>query len=288
MRRKFFFLIFAVGGVLVLLIFWQIIRQNFALQGEASLKSNLDSFTQNRQVPYSFYQDSDLDSLSNAKEKIYGTSPLNPDTDGDGYLDGDEVAHGYNPLVAGDAKLVQRKNLSITIQYFLWARREKKLADPKLDQNLINDFFNARPGLTTISLIKDNSIHIIADNSPAAIRGYLAGLNKISLPEGMVSYQKIARHYSSKNINLLKDLLNKIELAEIDLKSLKTPPAAKEIQRRYLTIIKAFYNMFSDLQYYQKDPLKIELNVRKAQALIQLSQEAEALKLELIKKYHIS
>jgi hypothetical protein len=27
----------------------------------------------------------------------YGTSPTNKDTDGDGFLDGEEVSHGYNP-----------------------------------------------------------------------------------------------------------------------------------------------------------------------------------------------
>ena len=28
---------------------------------------------------------------------IYDTNPSLPDTDGDGFLDGDEVKHGYNP-----------------------------------------------------------------------------------------------------------------------------------------------------------------------------------------------
>ncbi|MBI2476916.1 hypothetical protein HYV72_01960, partial [Candidatus Uhrbacteria bacterium] len=29
--------------------------------------------------------------------ETYRTNPLNPDTDGDSYLDGDEVTHGYDP-----------------------------------------------------------------------------------------------------------------------------------------------------------------------------------------------
>ena len=49
--------------------------------------------------------DSDNDGLTDAEEKIYGTDPHNPDTDGDGYLDGAEVKAGYNPLGAG--KLVK-------------------------------------------------------------------------------------------------------------------------------------------------------------------------------------
>jgi len=35
--------------------------------------------------------DTDLDGLSNEEEKKNGTDPNNPDTDGDGLLDGDEV-----------------------------------------------------------------------------------------------------------------------------------------------------------------------------------------------------
>lgn len=48
--------------------------------------------------------DTDGDGLSDREEvKIYHTDPLHEDTDLDGYLDGPEVEHGYNPL--GDGKL---------------------------------------------------------------------------------------------------------------------------------------------------------------------------------------
>lgn len=46
--------------------------------------------------------DSDLDGLTDYEEiNIYGTDPLNPDTDGDSYSDGEEVLNGYNPLGDG-------------------------------------------------------------------------------------------------------------------------------------------------------------------------------------------
>ena len=42
--------------------------------------------------------DTDTDGLSDYEEiKIYQTNPLSADSDGDGYLDGAEVAGGYNP-----------------------------------------------------------------------------------------------------------------------------------------------------------------------------------------------
>jgi hypothetical protein len=46
--------------------------------------------------------DSDDDGLSDLKEiHIYGTDFENIDTDGDGYIDGDEVKNGYDPLSSG-------------------------------------------------------------------------------------------------------------------------------------------------------------------------------------------
>lgn len=50
-----------------------------------------------------FTRDSDHDGLPDPVEQVYGTDPLNPDTDNDTYLDGDEVSKGYNPK--GDGTL---------------------------------------------------------------------------------------------------------------------------------------------------------------------------------------
>jgi len=57
--------------------------------------------------------DSDNDGLTDDEEdNIWFTDPNNPDTDGDGYLDGDEVDNGYDPLIAGSARLEDRIDIS--------------------------------------------------------------------------------------------------------------------------------------------------------------------------------
>ncbi len=48
--------------------------------------------------------DVDLDGLVAADETLYGSNPNKADTDGDGFMDGDEVKNGFNP--AGPGKLV--------------------------------------------------------------------------------------------------------------------------------------------------------------------------------------
>ena len=42
-------------------------------------------------------EDPDVDSLTNSEEEIFKTEPQNPDTDGDGYQDGDEVKNLFDP-----------------------------------------------------------------------------------------------------------------------------------------------------------------------------------------------
>lgn len=46
-------------------------------------------------------RDSDNDGLKDWEENLYKTDSLNPDTDVDGYLDGEEINSGHNPLIKG-------------------------------------------------------------------------------------------------------------------------------------------------------------------------------------------
>lgn len=46
-------------------------------------------------------QDTDKDGLTNREESYWNTDFQNPDTDGDGFLDGEEVASGHDPLKPG-------------------------------------------------------------------------------------------------------------------------------------------------------------------------------------------
>ncbi len=68
------------GGIFV----WQYSDQE-SLFGRKSVEKN--------------FKDSDNDGLRDWEEELYRSDPNNPDTDGDGYLDGEEVDSGHNPIV---------------------------------------------------------------------------------------------------------------------------------------------------------------------------------------------
>ncbi len=53
-------------------------------------------------------KDSDKDGLSdNEEQNIYGTNPINADTDNDSFKDGEEVNNGYSPKEGSKAKLTE-------------------------------------------------------------------------------------------------------------------------------------------------------------------------------------
>ena len=56
--------------------------------------------------------DPDHDGLTNREESYWNTDFQNPDTDGDGFKDGEEVASGHDPLIPGPNDLLNNGNLT--------------------------------------------------------------------------------------------------------------------------------------------------------------------------------
>ncbi len=74
--------------------------------------------------------DSDLDSVPDDVEKALGTDAANPDTDGDGYKDGQEIYSGYNPLVAGNDRSVKRwVEIDLSTQRFYYFMNGVKIGE---------------------------------------------------------------------------------------------------------------------------------------------------------------
>lgn len=122
------------------------------------------------------FKDSDNDGLRDWEEELYRTNPFNPDTDGDGYLDGEEVDSGHNPLVKapGDElgfyplPLGEKYNLTnkilneASIQKVVSSYLSQKI-DYLEDHPEINDP-NQFSALTDPSTIKEMARRSIGDN----------------------------------------------------------------------------------------------------------------------------
>src|SRR3989344_5973583 len=73
--------------------------------------------------------DADKDGLTNRDESYWNTDFQNPDSDGDGYLDGEEVASGHDPLIPGPNDFLNNKNLNTLTSLFA----EEAIIIPKID-----------------------------------------------------------------------------------------------------------------------------------------------------------
>ncbi len=151
--------------------------------------------------------DSDHDGLKDWEETIYHTDPNNPDTDGDGISDGDEISQGHDPLKKGpDDKLVvttEQQQDSTSDAYL----RLKSLADQgNITQALIyqvigksglSAFLNPAQSKNTVAdleqylstikpapkfsedAIPDDSLAITSDTSTNAIKTYFNSVARI-------------------------------------------------------------------------------------------------------------
>lgn len=82
--------------------------------------------------------DSDNDGLTDVEEQLYGTKINQPDTDEDGYLDGDEVRNGFNPTGAGKilksdkVKLFENSEFGYSINYTIaWIAEALNVEDAR-------------------------------------------------------------------------------------------------------------------------------------------------------------
>lgn len=94
--------------------------------------------------------DSDLDGLNDDWEFRLGTAILNPDTDGDGFLDGEEVINGYSPTSRDGIKVPKRITVTLADQ-----RLRYWFGDVELDSFLISSGLRSMPTPTGEFMIQE-------------------------------------------------------------------------------------------------------------------------------------
>ncbi len=93
--------------------------------------------------------DHDDDGLLLRDEYLYGTDPTNPDTDGDGYADGHEVAGAYDPTAPGEARINMTlviKKLNVEVPIILSKNAEEQSIQKDLEKGVVHYPGTALPG----------------------------------------------------------------------------------------------------------------------------------------------
>ncbi len=79
-------------------------------------KIDVDNIDDNSSAPvYISAIDSDHDGLTDIEESLYGSNKLKRDTDGDSYIDGDEISNLFDPTIAGNTKIYESNKVSTYI-----------------------------------------------------------------------------------------------------------------------------------------------------------------------------
>src|SRR3990167_5240292 len=157
-KIKVFFIFLAVMAVVSVSSFFDIF---------SGVKAIFDEPVEPLAVPDS---DADHDGLTNREESYWNTDFENPDTDGDGFLDGEEVASGHDPLKPGpDDLLDTSKNITAKVSNLIIGGLYTKDLKPginnqKYDQavsdlslSVIDDFYSTQVSADTSLNLIDSS-----------------------------------------------------------------------------------------------------------------------------------
>lgn len=282
--RSILFIIVATA-IAIVGIFWFLPNRNFVLTPEQQAVKKALSFEDFLGAGYSFSRDSDADGLWDAKEIIYGSNPLRPDTDGDGFLDGKEVATGFDPLVAGKdtGKLSERKEQSLTVQYFSWLQKKTENPDPPLKEVWVTEFLSQKE-LFAFSLppVLEYDIHF-ANDDVQKITDYLTRTANLSLPEKGSPYLALAGELiKNRSFDTLQTLLKTVTKQADELRAAPVPASLRDLHQYYVGIWEDLRSIFEGLKSAQQDPVLVYLNQKKGEWLVEKIKEVEKLRAELI------
>lgn len=240
--------------------------------------------------PLSQKSDIDKDGLFDDEEPIYRSDPLNPDTDGDGFLDGEEVATGCSPISKSlkDCDLkpgVGQANVNLT-DYFT-----SLIVGGFLSKDL--DRSNPNLGNYIDALAKEASqiqkVVLTINEPDFEIESSLE--NHKSAQEYLNSFENILiQHFLKKEVGLNRvnaadfdysPYLKDAEITFEELSKLKPVPGWTEIHKKTLKFFFELKSYFSNLNNQKEDPIKTILTLKQTEKLI---SDYEALTKELSEK----
>ena len=247
-----------------------IIGVGFFMNRTPIYKQDSEQVDTNEPVDFSEI-DSDNDGLSDWEENVYGSDPLNSDSDGDGTLDGIEVAVGRNPTIVGPNDklvLIQDPNFATSSTDVDGLRKEffTKFLAAQGDEIRETTYRDLIKGFNPKKYTPTNEyadLNITGDNSPEALRAYGNAfgiiIDKYTSVHSLRTEEEIlADGLKTKNDETLKELqlLTAVyQKFSLDLRALKTPSG---LAPSHLLIVNGYDGMSRGLlgmQHLFSDPI---------------------------------
>lgn len=263
-----------------------------------SLKSNLAATMPralNANLPSALEEDADHDGLSNKEESYWATEWQNPDTDGDKFLDGEEVLSGHDPRVAGPDDLLAKtngfiksgtennltENLSSLITAGLYAGDLGKDTPVKTYESAINNlslsvidngYIALNPMTETAIPVSDSKenqekylseVVDILENK--LMNSFLFAPNKLSVFAHKLTSSN-PQNAKEISLELLSEAMNFQNNANI-LEKFAVPSSWKELHSEMLGTIRSLALSYQAIGYFNEDPMKAILAIKNMEDL---------------------
>lgn len=203
--------------------------------------------------------DDDADGLTNREEEIYGTDANNPDTDNDGYLDGEEVASGYDPT-----KPSPNDKITDLDEYL-------KTLEPKLN----------------IQIPDETEFNISLEIGKEVVEQYFEqAQTPSSLKDSNLYREAFLEAYQGETEKLDK-IIDELSKSYQRLKNITVPIEALQIHKLTLTLIPPIIQLFEDLKLMKEQPIRTLVSIKSSQLLMPFNQALEKQINDLAKKYNI-
>lgn len=226
--------------------------------------------------------DDDSDGLTNADEALWGTIPTNPDTDGDGFKDGEEVAANHNPTIAAPndalpANFVPGRNTQPLAeaplqvdQYFednldltppaknFTEEYKRTYTAEQQSQATLTAFVNAQPIITKLPRPREESIKLApAELAGVALPGYLEiADNSLGIVDALIMQQALAALLNNNDPSQINGLAGQAQLYQEQLLAQHVPTGALALQRLLLGYTQLLAATFNHIALYPDDPVK--------------------------------
>lgn len=184
--------------------------------------------------------DPDHDFLSNYQEYIYGTDPTKADTDGDGSVDGAEVALGRSPLGSGDLVLTNQE--TNYLQDLVNSNQDyAKFSQDNIQKQLTQTFQPDRA--VVMDFPQDSEIVIINQNDQAALESYYNSMKALTVvdPSDLVKMQNGLLGLSQDDLN---NYITKLQITVSLLEKVPVPSGVVNIQKLKIAELRAGIRMF--------------------------------------------
>lgn len=245
-------------------------------------------------------EDSDNDGLKDWQEiQIYLSDPCKKDTDSDGYLDGEEVASGYDPTkkapgdeLPGTTPKGPRplpENLTKALSSMLaqqigsgkidsFNKQGEILSATELEkypglQQSVQQIMSAGDQLFAPEPIDDKKIKTTTDNSKAAIQRYAkeaaTALNSSLTKNSNTEASLFLKALQNNDFSELNQILINYQTAYQDLKDINVPIPTDllPLHKEQLNMLSSLIKVYQAIKDFNADPLKANLALQKYETI---------------------